>query len=246
MLFRSNGATREKLQDVLSWRQDGESAEESFIRVVVEKHWAGAASDMYAAHSMGLPLGLGVGLEARLASLRQDSLNAADVAFRLRLPVIDGLPPKELIALRGSEHDAFQNFQDTLTSAIKSRIATADPAADDVDDLAREIQEDTIYPALHKIQQRLHAAESVLQRNHRYNIALAGLTTVCGLVGPPDLTIALIAANVTTSIMTESQFISERSNISQEGMYFLWKAMEYSDKTKHGSTARKRRAKRSR
>jgi hypothetical protein len=150
----------------------------TLARNIVQLHWAGTASDMYLANSMSLPVGLGLGLEARLADLRRNSVSPSEVAFKLVLPVVDGLPVKELLALRESESDAFEGFRDSLTEAIKDRLVGPEDAVEDVGALADELRSDVIDPALHRIQRRLRAAEGLLRKNYRYNIALAGLATM--------------------------------------------------------------------
>jgi hypothetical protein len=199
-----------------------EEIEHALAMRVVENHWLGAATDLYTASSMKLPIGMGIGLETRLATATPDSTSAEEVAFNLDLPILDGLPIRELLALRESEGDAFEGFRDSLTMAIKARLATehGDPA-----EVAREVQADVITPALHRIDRRLHAAEGVLRKNHRYNIAVAGLATFCGVFTSPDVASVILAAGLTGAAIVESQFTSEKRDIAMEDMYFLWKAM---------------------
>lgn len=222
-----SGRSGRSLEHLSKWKKKGETPEDTLVRQVVEEHWAGAASDIYTATSMALPLGLGVSLEARMADIRRDSLSPSEVAFNLVLPVVDGLPVKELIALRESENDAFEGFRDSLTQAIKERLKDIDTEACDAGGLAEELQSDIINPALHRIQRRLKAAEGVLQRNHRYNIAIAGLATICGIFTSPDIATAVAAVALTGVGLVESQFTSEKRDIALEDMYFLWKAKEY-------------------
>jgi hypothetical protein len=229
------------LEDIQKYKRPGESPESTLVRLTVQQYWAGTASDLYTANSIRLPVGLGIGLEARMAGLRRNSISPAEVAFNLVLPVVDGLPIKELLALRDSEHDAFEGFRDSLTRAIKEKVSTADGAVDDVADLAKELEGDVINPALHRIERRLHAAEGLLRKNHRYNIAIAGLTTICGVYTSPDIAIALAAVALTGTGMVESQYATEKRDIRLEDMYFLWKAKEYAQKNANATTRVKRR-----
>jgi hypothetical protein len=231
-------------QELLRLRHRKESVEEALARQVAERIWAAAASDLYAAHSMGLPLGIGIGLEAKLTGTQHASISPADVAFRLQLPVVDGLPVRELIALRENEYDAFENFRDTLTRAIKERLAAA-KEAEDIDNIVREIKEDEIEPALHKIRQRLNSAEGVLRKNHRYNIGLAGLATTCGLIGaPPAMAISLGVAAMTGAAAVEAKLVVDKKDVSLEGMYFLWQVKEHAEKRAQAPKRAKRRGKR--
>lgn len=238
------GRRGRSLPQLAEMRREHETLEHVLARRVLEDHWAAAASDMYAARAMGLPLGFGIGLEAKLASSRGATMiSPADVLFNLRLPVVDGIPIKELIALRKSEQDAFEVFQDSLTKAVKVKLANA-ASTEDANSLAQEIQEDEIDPALHQIQQRLHAAEWALRKNHRYNIAIAGLATMCGLLGGPvDLAVGLGLAAVTGTAAVEAKLVTDQKEVSQEGMYFLWRAKEYAN-DKRAPKRRPRRGKR--
>jgi hypothetical protein len=239
-----NGKMWWSIDTLNEWKSEGESPEETMARWIVAEYWAGAASDLITANSMALPLGLGISLEAKMASLRRGSFTPSEVAFNLVLPVVDGLPLKELMVLREAEQDAFEGFRDSLTAAIKERISIADPAVDEVTDLAVELQADVIDPALHHIQRRLHAAEGLLQKNHRYNVAIAGLATVCGLLTSPDITAAVAVAAMAGVATVESKFNSEKKDISLEDMYFLWKAKEYAESNKNSTNKPRRKRKR--
>jgi hypothetical protein len=158
------GNKSKRLEDLQQWKRKGESLEAALARLTVDEYWAAAASDIYAARSMGLPLGLGITLEAQMASMKRDAVSPSEVAFNLILPVVDGLPVKELIALRESEGDAFTDFRDSLTQAIKDQLASAGGSIESVGNLANELQSDVIDPALHRIEHRLRAAEGLLKK----------------------------------------------------------------------------------
>jgi hypothetical protein len=154
----------------------------------------------------------------------------------LSLPVVDGIPIKELLALRNTEQDAFESFRDSRNRAFKERLAIAKGAAVDAESIAREIQADVVDPSLHKIEQRLHAAQGVLHRKHLFNIGIAGLATVCGIFGEVPLASALGVAAVVAGAAAESKLTEEKRDISLEDMYFLWQA-------KHHASAKDRPSK---
>lgn len=236
-----SGRRSRDLEDIRRFRRGGEPLEFTLARNIVQLHWAGTASDMYLANSMNLPVGLGIGLEARLADLRRSSVSPSEVAFKLVLPVVDGLPVKELLALRESENDAFEGFRDSLTEAIKEGLVGPEGAVEDVDALADELRGDLIDPALHRIQRRLRAAEGLLRKNYRYNIALAGLATICGIFTSPDIATAVAAVAMTGTGVVEAQFASEKRDIALDNMYFLWKAKEYAQQKGRASQRSKKR-----
>jgi hypothetical protein len=219
-----NGSSGEEFDEISNLKRRGESLEMALARKIVRRYWINAATDTYAARSMGSPLGLGIRLEAKLARLQGNAISATDIAFNLNLPVVDGLPLKELLALRDAEQDTFAAFRDSLNRAFKERLATVEVAGVEADSIAREIQMDMVDPALHKIEQRLHAAQGVLRRKHIYNIGVAGLATVCGIFGEVPLASALGVAAVVGGIAAESKLTEEKRDIALEGMYFLWQA----------------------
>ena len=224
----------EDFQELLKSKRRGEPLEMTLARSIVNRYWLNAANDAYAAHSAALPLGLGIRLEARLAKLQGNTPSPADIAFNLNLPVVDGLPVKELLALRDAEQDAFEAFRDSLSHAFKERLANVEHIGMDADYIASEIRADVVDPALHKIEQRLHAAQGVLQRKHLYNIGMAGLATVCGIFGEVPLASALSVAAVVGGVAAESKLTEEKRDITLESMYFLWQAKKHAQK-KSGS-----------
>ncbi|MDN3355878.1 hypothetical protein [Actinomadura sp. DC4] len=225
-----SGSSGESLRELSKNRSRNESLEMTLARTIVREHWLGTASDLYTASSMQLPVGLGIGLEARLASLRNSSPSTADIAFNLHLPVVDGLPIKELLTLREAERDAFEGFRDSLTQAFKERLAAEGSADRDSNSIAREVQSDVVAPALRVIERRLHAAEDALQKKHHYNIAMAGLSTVCGMLGIVPIATALGLAAAAGVVTAETKFVEEKRDISLSGMYFLWQANEHARK----------------
>jgi hypothetical protein len=230
------------LTELQAAQKAGVSLESVFISKLVQTYWLGAASDLYTASTMHLPIGLGAGLEATMAQALGTKAAAAplsvgDVAFNLSLPVVDGLPVKELLAVRAAEQDAFETFRDSLTRAIKERLASGGDS-EPADKIAGEIQEDVIEPALHEIKRRLHVAENALVKSHRYNIVVAGLATVCGLIGALPLAIPLAVGAVAGAVTVESKFISDKKNISLSDMYFLWQAKEHADERRSRSPAK--------
>lgn len=235
------GNDREDLQELSKSKRRGESLEMTLARCIVERYWLNTATDAYAARSMGLPLGIGIRLEAKLASFQGNALSPADIAFNLNLPVVDGLPVKELLALRDAEQDAFEAFRDSLNRAFKERLTIAEATDADADSIAREIQMDVVDPSLHKIEQRLHAAQRVLHRKHLYNIGMAGLATVCGIFGEVPLASALGVAAVVGGVAAESKLTEEKRDVSLEDMYFLWQAKEHAQRRNGASKARSSR-----
>lgn len=116
------GSDMEDLEELAKSKRRGESLELTLARLIVQRYWLNTANDAYAARSMGLPLGIGISLEAKLASLQGNALSPANVAFNLNLPVVDGLPINELLALRDAEQDSFEAFRDSLNRAFKERL----------------------------------------------------------------------------------------------------------------------------
>jgi hypothetical protein len=207
----------------------GDSLELTLAKEVIKQHHLAAASDLFAAERLHLPLGANVRFETRvMAAIRPMAPTLEQIAFQLRLPVVDGLSTKDLLALREEEGDAFDAFRSSLREAIQERIRIGEPS--NTDSLAAEVEQDVIEPALIDIQRRLAAAEKLLNKKQSVNVALAALSTVCGLVGQPELGMGVYLAAGGSAVNAEFKYMEEKRDVSLEGMYFLWSAKQHATK----------------
>jgi hypothetical protein len=154
--------------------------------------------------------------------------SVADVAMRVRLPVLEGLSPDVLICIRSDEHQYFDRFKTQLRLAIQERLKAAD--SDDPEKVAKEIQRDLIQPELNAIQQRLNAAERVVAKKGGLGIFMGALATSCGLLAgaaPPVALLAGVTAAVAITGNAASKYVEEKPEAGLSGMYFAWRAEKH-------------------
>jgi hypothetical protein len=213
-LKRYPNSTEQELQEILA-------------NLVIRENLEELTFDVATAHKLKLPLGAIVGLHARMLAA-SCSPTIADVALRLELPILDGVPTKELVRLTEEEHDSFLQFRDSLGAAIRERIRLAE--SDSPKSIADQVQKDVIEPALTKIRRRLAASENALAKKTGVAIFLGTLGTTCGIlcgVSPILAVPAGSAAVITATNSAAQKHIEEKQAISMEDMYFLWKATEH-------------------
>lgn len=186
-------------------------------------------SDVITAKLLGVPLGSIVGVHGKLLSDGANGPSPADVAFKLDLPVLNGVPIDILTRVRRDEKDSFQRFRDSLRTAIKERLNNS--TSNRSDQIAEQIRLDIIEPELRRIRDRLHAAEMTLTKKSALGIFMGALVTTCGILsgipGPTSIA-AGIGTMVTTETSAANKYLEEKQDISLSCMYFLWKTVEHS------------------
>lgn len=227
LLRGSNSHSTQKLRDCPM--KGSPSAKAAWLSV--QNHWLAAASDLFLSEQLKLPVAIGIEYEAKVLSKLRPLVSEADIAFRLKLPSVDGLSAKELLSIRAQEGDAFEAFRLALKRAMKERLATNDTP--DADAIARDIRMDVVEPSLNDIRRRLSVAEQVLNRKHKINVRVTGLATVCGLLGVTPLAVGLTGCAVASAMSSEFKAIEEEKEISLSDMYFLWQVEQHQVQSRH-------------
>jgi hypothetical protein len=194
---------------------------------VVACYMAHLTSDVSAAKKFKSPLGSTIRFHTKVLH-PFDGLTTSNVAFKMELPVLQGISAGTLIKIRQDEHEYFKRFQDALRLAINERVKSAQSI--DAAEVANEIRQDTIEPALRRIRDRLMASEKVLTKKTAVGVFLTILTTTCGILAgvPPALTVTGgLAPMITMTGQAASKYLEEKRDIELEDMYFLWKAIEH-------------------
>jgi hypothetical protein len=197
------------------------------VKRVFENFLAYLASDVRAAQKYNTPLGSAIPFHQTLLRMATPP-SVADVAMRVRLPVLEGLSPDVLLRIRSDEHQYFDRFKTQLRLAIQERLQAAD--SDDPEKVAKEIQRDLIQPELNAIQQRLTAAEKVVVKKSGLGIFMGALATTCGLLAsaaPPIALLAGVTAAVAITGNAASKYVDEKSEVGLSGMYFAWRAEKH-------------------
>lgn len=200
-----------------------EQVAERVAQCVLRRFAAHLESDVSASRQLGCALGVTLPFHCDIAELvAPASPSASQVAFDLDLPVLSGVHPADLLALRRDEHDAFVAFRAALRRAMTERLDAAEHRS--THDVAREIQRDVIEPAIGEIRRRLAAAERALARKASLRIALGGLATSCGLIAGIPLLTATGVGTVLTALGPLDTFSDERKQVAVSEMYFAWRA----------------------
>jgi hypothetical protein len=210
--------------DTVSRKRVAESGgiKEAAARSVVEMYVSRVSSDILAARYLGSPFGSDLDYYRVVLDQFSQRVTHEAVALELELPVLDGVRPVDLMALRSAEGASFERFRTALKSAIAARLAS--DGSINAKAIAREIEADVIRPALADIEQRLKAAQSVLTRKAAIGLSIGALATTCGLVlGVPTLTVAGVGSAM-TALQAEYKHIEERRDVQLADMYFLWRA----------------------
>jgi hypothetical protein len=192
-------------------------------RAVYDEHASLFTSDVISARMMELPLGVDGELHTTmLAKNRHESL-IGETAMKLYLPVLEGLPVRDIICLRKDEYEHFEKFQLALRTAIKAQLAEA---GNDPERAAAEVQREIIDPAISDIHLRLRAAESSLTKKISVSISVGSAVTVVGAVGAiPPVMGTLIGTGLAagaTSIAALHTYFDRKKDIELSDMYFLW------------------------
>ncbi|MFG1901532.1 hypothetical protein [Micromonospora carbonacea] len=177
-------------------------------------------SDVVAARQLGLPLGPFMKVHSEtLGQQHRKQISAEDVAFQLRLPVLNRIPIKEVISIRNHERESFIKFQQAITQAIKERIdaGDVDPGA-----IANHIIDETISPSLNQISQHLGTARKVFERKTGISVAAGIAVTTVGLLTGTPLIAGLGIAAAGTTVAAAHKYFDDKGPIGMEDMYFLW------------------------
>lgn len=199
---------------------------------VLKKYLSSLASDIHSSRVLNSPLGSTIYLHGQLLKIIKAGLDEADVAFELRLPVLQGVQPEVLLKVRQDEQSYFERFRQSLRLAIKERLDRS--ASGDATKIADEIRRDLLTPALNDIEFRLKTAKTTLTKKIGVSVTLGAVTTACGLLtANPFLVAAGATPAVGYTIAAGQKFIEEKRDISLSDMYFLWQAEQHSRGVRH-------------
>jgi hypothetical protein len=211
----------------------GESASEESLRAKVAHsimHWhiSSLEEDLQARHMLGAPLGAAVWSHERVLPRISGVPGAAEILFRLSLPSLAHIPIRDLIAVRAAEGASFETFRSALTKAVRELVTKR--SVSDPEDAAVEISREIVEPELSRLKQRLHAAQRALARKTAVSVALAGLTTTCGLLLGVPLLAGVGTLTSGAGVGTAAfKYLDEKQSIELADMYFLWKVLGHAD-----------------
>jgi hypothetical protein len=199
--------------------------EQRVVKDILMNYLAAISSDMAAAKLWNAPLAT-TRYHWGLLDWTTRSHVRDEIAFHLDLPILHQISPKDLLKLRRDHHEHFEKFRQSLRNAIRARVQTAENSRSE--EIAREIKQDLIEPALADIGARLAQARRSLAKKSGASLVVGSLGTICGLILSNPLAVAAgLAPSVTTALNAFQKYVDDRSNIHLSDMYFLWEVRRH-------------------
>ncbi|MBT2232200.1 hypothetical protein [Nonomuraea sp. NEAU-A123] len=206
---------------------------------VIGRHSNALVMDVYTARALKLPL-----LQTpdafwfnmnndRSDTERQEQEQEKAVALEIRLPVLRGVPARELLRIRHDEWPHFERYRNALRQAIREQIAQQGER--DPHEIAQSVVDEFIKPELAQIESKLKAVNKTLARKLTTNVSLGSMATMVGaLSSAPLVATAGVATSgvgtIVASLAHLHKYFDDRSAIELSDLYFLWKV-----RGKHGS-----------
>lgn len=148
--------------------------------------------------------------------------DTANVAMHVTMPILDGIPLRELAALRRDESVAFARFQRALRKGILERSSN-----ESAEDAAERVQLEVLEPALDDIETRLNAAARSSSRQVTDALSVGAASVVVGLMtGVPLVSELGVAAAISSLPSTRRPAREARADVELHDMYFLWSLEE--------------------
>jgi len=188
------------------------------------KYMAGLTSDVITARRLGVPLGVRIPMHRLILERGGGQSTTENVIFDMRLPILEGIPIPDLVALREEQASSFESFRVALAAAVSERM-TVDT---DVDGITDRIMKEVISPALNDIDRQLEVVRSGLVRRTASKAVQTGvLATSVGLLsGSPTRAVIVGGAGATAS--AAKSVLENKANkmqaVTLSDMYFLWTA----------------------
>jgi hypothetical protein len=196
-------------------------------------HLANLVTDVKYARRAGSALGAVAPVHEDILQARPSmAVSESDVAFELPLPVLNGVSPRDLLALREEHYDSFEVFRGALRQAINERLKLVDQEGPDAIAIAVEIADDVISPALAKIGNEMRATERLLSRSGGLTVGVTAIGTTVGLLLHAPVVIGPLLGAAVAGVDLR-KFWSDKKDVELTDMYFLWRIA--------GLHARKRR-----
>lgn len=162
-------------------KKDRQPSKSKICGAIFDEYAAVLVSDIRTAKSMRTPLGAAAMIHERILSKANEEPTVQNALFSLELPVLSGLPVKELIKIRQLNWQYFDAFRLALRNAAKDYLANVSDGAPSTT-IAAQIQEDLIEPELIRIRRELRIASDALSRKSVLSLPLGSLATTIGLL----------------------------------------------------------------
>jgi hypothetical protein len=215
----SHGQLEHSVWGVVASEDGGRPSMLSVADSVCARYMSSLVSDVQAARMLNLSLGTSVQLHEDVLENSTHAEGVADIAFDLRLPVLNGVPIRDIVKIRQDEQECFLKFQHALTTAIKARIADGDSS----EAAAERISNDIIEPALIDIAARLRSARKTLRKKIGVGVGIGALVTTAGCLAGVPLVVGTGVVAAGTSVPSLQKFFDSKGSVELSDMYFLWR-----------------------
>ena len=202
---------------------------------IFDTYAAYLVSDIGAARIIRAPLGAAATIHEHLLSRTPAAApSVQDALFELDLPVINGVPAKDLIKIRHDKWQYFDAFRIALRTAANELIANA-PDGTQAADIARQIEDDLIEPELVKIRRELRISADLITRKSAVSLPVGALATTIGLLDKVPLAAmgvgaVVAAASMTSFLIDYKKYVDDKRGILERDMYFLWHAQRIAER----------------
>lgn len=208
-----------------TFRQKTRPKKHQVAKRLLESWLYSAAYDAATAQRLGVPLASLAPAPLFDRTPTRDKLTVDDVGAQIRIPVLEGLLTKELIALRNQEYHHFEQYRAVLREAIAETIDKADSDSPSI--VAEQVWQNKVRPAVANIERKIAASN----RSLRSNLVTAGtFGAIAGTVGAVAGLPWLVGIGLLAASTPLPQFFKSRENrekIELEEMYFLWKVKQH-------------------
>lgn len=166
----------------------------------------------------------GIGAEQVLPmrkSRRATKPTTEDVAFHISLPFVEGLPIKEILAVRDHEATQFQAFQVALRASIQARIDSLGSV--DAARIADSVVDDVLEPAIIELDRKVSRAGELLAQRSGVAIAIGTVVTTVGLLAFAPLAAPGIVIAAGGVLASANDFLKDKKDVKLSDMHFLWR-----------------------
>lgn len=231
-LFQSN---LRAIQSKDAKRMSTRSRRSDAIERAVYLHVSEFYGDLHAARELKIPLGSSLPMYQRIFEGSSQHTSLQDVAFALDLPVLSGVGAADIVRLRYYERESFERFQSRLSQGITEYIKNNPDGS--ASSIAQEIKMDLIEPELRKIRGIMTSAADAFTKKSLFAVGVSALSTLVGvsaglawggLAGATAVGGGALAAGaaLNTAFAKKADTVAE---MKASDMWFLWKALEYSE-----------------
>jgi len=144
---------------------------------------------------------------------------AEQTLLDIHLPVVEGLPLVELLALRESYEEELLQFRGALSRAVRERATSGEA----ISDIPNSVLSEEVLPLLGEIDTKLKSAQRSLSINAGLAIGVGAVVATVGLMASAPLVIAAGLAAMGTSMKDTREYVAATNEVALSDVHFLWR-----------------------